>query len=99
MSSQALAECRSARNYARTQRALIGRSGRPSAAGPGPAHSRTQVTRSCRCGGSWPEQPWSAVAPAPRSERAYPRPEDKTGRQRPSNWSATYPATLRPSRE
>jgi len=25
----------------------------------------------------WPEQPWSAVAPASRSQRAYPRPEDR----------------------
>ena len=24
----------------------------------------------------WPEQPWSAVAPGPRSQRAYPRSED-----------------------
>ena len=25
----------------------------------------------------WPEQPWSAVAPASRSQRTYPRPEDR----------------------
>jgi len=25
---------------------------------------------------SWPEQPWSGVAPGPRSQRAYPRSED-----------------------
>jgi hypothetical protein len=25
----------------------------------------------------WPQQPRSAVAPAPRTQRAYPRPEDR----------------------